>query len=509
MKMKYESEDDLLVLLQQLSCNSMVFRALGRAKDDQVIDLFCNALKSKDKNILRLSALNIQFMTQLSGVKEERYIKPLIEILDDEVPSVRLKAVEALITLDPKDEVETFYRILADDDLDVRTCAGEALENLRNLSFDELCKEISDKRQPYRMMAVNALEKLDDDRTADLLIKALKDENAAVRSNAATAFGDSKSDRKVIEALCEALFDDDVNVRRGAARSLSRVEAEDAFENLMKALDDEDEEVKENTIEALGAIKDARCLEKLSKILNDERWEIGAKAAYAMNIVSNKSCDDLCSDLLNEKDCIRIAAAHRLSDLEENKAKKYLVDALKDNCPQVRMWAILALRSYEDDQLVDLFIGLLNDESPEVREVAIRGLFKSTDDQAVNAIIKALCNDDNAEVRADAARYLEDIDNKRAVTALVDALGDEDRGVRIFASSALYETDAKYEQQLIKALDSEDQQIKVMVALILATKGTAGSKKAVSSIESDLVKTVAMAIANVAEKLRIEDAANS
>ncbi len=55
------------------------------------------------------------------------------EIFDDEEPSVRLKAVEAIISLDTKDEIETFYKILNDDDPDVRAWAGEYITKRKEM----------------------------------------------------------------------------------------------------------------------------------------------------------------------------------------------------------------------------------------------------------------------------------------------------------------------------------------------------------------------------------------
>ena len=90
--------------------------------------------------------------------------------------------------------------------------------------------------------------------------------------------------------------------------------------------------------------------------------------------------------------------------------------------------------------------------------------------------------------------------DKNVVVALINALGDKERHNRITASSILQSVDATHDQQLIKALNSEDPWIRIMVALILAAKAPVALKKVISSIKSDLVKKIVMVIINRVEQ---------
>jgi len=108
------------------------------------------------------------------------------------------------------------------------------------------------------------------------LIQALKDKDKDVRTRATWALGYIK-DAKALEALIQALKNDEIEyVRGGAASALGEIGDTIALEPLIHALKDKDEFVREQAAEALGEIGDARAVEPLIKAtrsrVDELRW---------------------------------------------------------------------------------------------------------------------------------------------------------------------------------------------------------------------------------------------
>ena len=105
-----------------------------------------------------------------------------------------------------------------------------------------------------RKNAVWALGQIGDPRAVEALEEALKDEDVYVRGGAALALGQI-GDAGAVEALKEALKDTDAYVRRNVTWSLAMLRDPRAVEALEEALKDQDEIVRKNAAEALEEIK--------------------------------------------------------------------------------------------------------------------------------------------------------------------------------------------------------------------------------------------------------------
>ena len=82
------------------------------------------------------------------------------------------------------------------------------------------------------------------------LIKALKDEDVAVRTNAADALGEMGE--LAVEPLVDALNDISGDVRGAAARSLGKIGDSMAVSRLVQDLDDVNRDVRKNVVWSLG-----------------------------------------------------------------------------------------------------------------------------------------------------------------------------------------------------------------------------------------------------------------
>jgi len=114
------------------------------------------------------------------------------------------------------------------------------------------------------------------------LIRALKyPKSPLVRKSAATALGDL-GDERAVEALIEALKDEDNFVRKMAATACGKIRGRKAVEPLIEALADDDPFVRERATESLGKIGDDRAIDPLNhliEVLECERFKAAAREA--------------------------------------------------------------------------------------------------------------------------------------------------------------------------------------------------------------------------------------
>lgn len=94
-----------------------------------------------------------------------------------------------------------------------------------------------------------------------------------------------------LEVLLSALRDEDAQVRRIAVQVLGEIKDTRAAEPLIEILlkDDEDIGVLSNVVRALGELKDPRAVETLIAALQDEKWVVQISAADALKKITGQN----------------------------------------------------------------------------------------------------------------------------------------------------------------------------------------------------------------------------
>lgn len=90
-----------------------------------------------------------------------------------------------------------------------------------------------------------------------------------MRVSAAWILGEM-ADLRAVDALIEALDDDNFEVRSNAARALGRLSDPRAFQPLMRVLADEHLQVRRCAVEALGRLRDRRAIETLIALFENQ-----------------------------------------------------------------------------------------------------------------------------------------------------------------------------------------------------------------------------------------------
>lgn len=191
----------------------------------------------------------------------EQLRSPLVKALADIWVPARLVALESLDAL-VKDDVGPLTAGLLSDSLEVRVRAAELLakrgderviEPMRGFVLDADLKLRHPPAflEPLRTRAVGALATLGSPRTAGLFADPLlKDENAALREQAARGLCNSGAEGLLLDALDHA----DVAVRSWAAEGLARLGDERGLPVLTGTLKDSHLPIREGALRALVAL---------------------------------------------------------------------------------------------------------------------------------------------------------------------------------------------------------------------------------------------------------------
>jgi HEAT repeat protein len=130
------------------------------------------------------------------------------------------------------------------------------------------------------LLAATALSKAGEPAVAPL-IEALQDEPVIVRQGAAMALGEI-GDPRALAALAARLEDGSHMVRQVAAIALGKLGAPEALAPLIGALGDESEIVRRAAVNALGMLGDARALLALERLVAEDVAAVSERARAAI-----------------------------------------------------------------------------------------------------------------------------------------------------------------------------------------------------------------------------------
>ena len=198
----------------------------------------------------------------LAGKAEAEALRsPLVKALTDLSVPVKLAAIESVDAL-VKNDVGPLTAGLMGDSLDLRVRSAELLalrgeeiiiEPMRGfvLDTDLKLRHLAAYLEPLRARAVGALATLGSPRTAGLFADPLlKDENPAVREQAARGLCNSGHEAFLLDALSHA----DVAVRSWAAEGLARLGDDRGLAVLTGTLKDPHLPIREGALRALVAL---------------------------------------------------------------------------------------------------------------------------------------------------------------------------------------------------------------------------------------------------------------
>jgi HEAT repeat protein/small nuclear ribonucleoprotein (snRNP)-like protein len=280
-------------------------------------------------------------------------------------------AVGALeLLLSDTSQSQTFVPVWMDTS-DVRRLLAPSLEAARALAYlgdngyRALANGLNNANANVRRSAVfGLLEFPEDNSKTEMLFKMLRDRNGSVRAIALGAFCTPSKEQLLIDAL----RDDETAVRCNAALLLGKMRSQRALPELEKLLDDSRSVVRVHVVEAIGAIGSVNSSKKIINLLEDPNFNVREKVVEALGYLGDTvSILPLINALRDVNPDVRGAAAAALSFFRDPRAIPSLYSLLKDENTTVREKARSSLRLHTElKQLIDG----LSDQSSTVRENA-------------------------------------------------------------------------------------------------------------------------------------------
>jgi HEAT repeat protein len=411
----------------------------------------------------------------------------------------------------PEKTIESFIYMLWNEDPNIRMKANlvitqkmpgnDVIEWIRRCNAGPVCMNPEGH--------VKSEERISYEVIVDILLKAMRDTNPKIRSDAIFAFNWIKSDR-AIYPLILALNDDSSDVRWSALRALLTIKPDNIVELLVRlTLIDNEEQIREFAVENINELKFQEALPLFRDALHDPDKIIRSNAAFALGYISYENFEvDLLRALDDDDSNVRKNAARSLGKIKSEKAIDPLIQTIiHDTDIEAREMAAIALgMDIGSENVVNSLIPLLKNEDPIVRQCSCEALGNIASKRAIVSLLPLL-NDPDPDVQSSAVRALGCIQSEEAIDELIILLHNGDFRVRSSAAFALgWIKTEKAVDPLIQTLDDNDASVRQRSAEAL---GRIGSKKAVAPLLqhiNDNVKEVRQEIFMALGDFKSEDA---
>ncbi|AUG48400.1 phycocyanin alpha phycocyanobilin lyase [Haloarcula taiwanensis] len=271
--------------------------------------------------------------------------KAYMQVLDADVPELRMAAANGLGNLDQADAVPKLAERFEDPDPRVRARAARSAGKIGDSrATTPLESVLSDPKAGVRREAADALGNIGNRQALQALLPLYEDDDERVRRIAVGAFGNFGNDRPV-DYLIEALSDESAAVRRTAVYSL--------IELLSNVPTEQSHEIRDTVVEKLSNTDDRSVVVPLVEILEESTQAAQRRnTAWMLGRVTSQEerdrvIESLVDALSDDDQMLRQFAATSLAELggDDNMVERRLLKIVQDDDvdPEVRGQAIFTL----------------------------------------------------------------------------------------------------------------------------------------------------------------------
>jgi HEAT repeat protein len=268
------------------------------------------------------------------------------------------------------------------DTLLAQETVAAAEKTARDLgNFAELASFCRAYDSQVRKAAFGALVRIGNGGAVQALIDALGNEDDSCSCLAAESLGRLRANLAV-DALIEALTQKNrMSTCRAVAQALGNIGNKKAVPHLIDMLADESGKPQGAAVEALGDLRDPRAVEPLCSLHTHNSELIRAITAEALGKIGDvRAVDTLCTLLTDNSYYARTAAARALMQVADERAIKPLADSLLDRTNGVPILAAGALANIGSRKALPHLkarLRLLNGESDPDYRNAIKAAIQS------------------------------------------------------------------------------------------------------------------------------------
>ena len=471
--------------------------------DPRAVLPLLNALNSSNQ------ALRREGREFLLRVKDNQSVYTLINTLEYASPAEQKGALILLKEIGGKSGVNCLITILHDKDFEIQRSALKVLSKMRDgHSVDRLPELLNDGTPQVRQVTAIILGYLNDKEAINPLIHLLGDRHEIVQIAAAKALeklGDDlgnlvyqslagskkirqqlivRNDPRAIAPIFRVLKGGQPDFRKEAAKTLSMLSNNRAFELLILSLSDADPNLREAVVWALEGSDDERAHANLIRALEDPAPTIREAVAEVLgNKGEKQAVDPLLNALGDRYPYVRQAAATALEKLGEP------IGPLINGALKGSKEAIEELQKHKDQRILPPFMQALKHGDSTLREKAVTVLGQLGGKESFETLIKSL-SDEDPKVRAAVVSSLGNIGDKRAVMPVIKSLHDPDPGVQNAATWALTKfPDERAFEPLIDILEAGDRDLQLAATWALAwVLGKVADKRALDPLLAVLQK---------------------
>lgn len=386
----------------------------------------------------------------------------------------------SLYGLERSGDVEKLVELLQESEKEtVRRRAAEILGNLDEPEpegIQALVDAMSDDDESVRAAAIDALTQQE---AVDALMRGLDQE-----------VPDSGATWAQAEAFVENLESETPELRMAAANVLGLLGVEDTARPLAKQLQTEEHVgVRARVARALGRIEQPAVTGILVDCLHGEPLKVRREAAESLGrLTTEQALDGLLSVVEDDSEAMRRTAVSSLGRFETAEPVDALVERLGDESDLVRRAAVFSL--------IEILSNVPPDQSHELRETIVDRMSARSDPSIIKSLIEIIDEGTQLHQRRNATWMLGRVAGDQrtkmdAIEALRELLGEDDDLIAQFAATGLAEIGgASVETSLLEVVETQEYG-EDAVAMAAFALGKVGGDRSASGWSDWLTKRTA------------------
>ena len=366
------------------------------------------------------SAIRLEAISMVTGIKDGRLIYPLVKALQDDNIGIQQAAMDALVAYDDQAVVHNLISLLADRRVSVKNMAQEILEKTGGSGLNLLVAHIHDKDEDVRKMIADILGKLELQDAVPVLIEMLKDPNDNVRSSAIEGLG-RITDPSIVDNLI-TLLDQDDWVAMFAAESLGRIGDRKAVSPLVRILKSSNNiDIQVIAIDALSHIGGEDAVDGLLDVMDSVSPDIMDMVVMGIVTLTHGNISSLLDKFGREAFLGHLARIVDDTDITEPESSMNI------------MQAFLVIGGGECSQHVLKLIEGFDKEYPDLLNSAVEVLREVGDEDTLISTLRQ----GNDIRRGVSIRVLGMLKSQKAIPVLTGLFEDVDRDLKIEILNAM------------------------------------------------------------------------